>query len=298
MSKDVITIQLGAVPQHRNKSSSKQRQASKESVRSSHGQGQQTRSRQSSQGPKEAQKNDDFLLRGPTMFRQELDVALLIDVCSKKLQEDPQHKKALFIRSSSLLKKGFLKEAIADCDELLRLSPRNVGALYVRGCVLEKMGNIDDSIKDFTRVLEMDPDHVNAAYARGACENRRGNFEKAIEDYQMALDKDRDRSQSPDRNQRRRLNKREILLSRELSANKQKVSSALIKMQSMTGNGKNNSERPLPRAPNSKTSNDRVARNDGSVSSQNRQSVANRQKLLLSPGMTNMRISLDEDTVK
>ena len=43
-------------------------------------------------------------------------MALLIDVCTKKLQGDPTHRKALFIRSSSLLKRGFLKEAIDDCD--------------------------------------------------------------------------------------------------------------------------------------------------------------------------------------
>lgn len=51
----------------------------------------------------------------------------------------------------------------------------------------------------------------------------------------MALDKDRDRSQSPDRAWRRRpLNKRDILLQRELSANKQQRSeSALIKLQTM-----------------------------------------------------------------
>jgi tetratricopeptide (TPR) repeat protein len=99
------------------------------------------------------------------------------------------------------------------------------------------MGNIDESIEDFTRVLEIDPDHVNAAYARGACENRRGNFEKAIEDYQMALDKDRDRSYSPDRNWRRRLNKRDILLQRELSANKQKAENQLIRVQTMNSGG-------------------------------------------------------------
>ena len=99
------------------------------------------------------------------------------------------------------------------------------------------MGNIDESIMDFTRVLEIDPDHVNAAYARGACENRRGNFEKAIEDYQMALDKDRDRSSSPDRNWRRRLNKRDILLQRELSANKQKAENQLIRVQTMNSGG-------------------------------------------------------------
>jgi len=45
----------------------------------------------------------------------------------------------------------------------------------------------------------------------------------------MALDKDRDRSQSPERNWRKRPNKREMLLSRELSASKQKTEQALIK---------------------------------------------------------------------
>lgn len=131
----------------------------------------------------ETNENNDFLLKAPTVYRQELDVAILIDVCTKKLQDDPTHKKALFIRSSSFLKKGFLNEAISDCDQLLKLSPRNAGAYYVRGCIQEKMGNISQGIEDFTRVLEIDPDHVNAAYSRGACENKRGNFDKAIEDY-------------------------------------------------------------------------------------------------------------------
>lgn len=62
----------------------------------------------------------------------------LIAVCSKKLIEDPAHKKALFIRGSSLLKKGMLDEAIADCNELMNLSPDDAGAYYIRGCTYEK----------------------------------------------------------------------------------------------------------------------------------------------------------------
>jgi len=49
---------------------------------------------------------------GPSVYRQALDVDNLISVCTKKLRQDPTHKKALFIRGSSFLKKGMLEEAI------------------------------------------------------------------------------------------------------------------------------------------------------------------------------------------
>jgi hypothetical protein len=48
-----------------------------------------------------------------------LNVDNLINVCSKKLGDDPMHKKALFIRASSYLKKNCLKEAIEDCNALM-----------------------------------------------------------------------------------------------------------------------------------------------------------------------------------
>ena len=77
---------------------------------------------------------------GPAVYRQALDVENLISVCTKKLNEDPNHKKALFIRGSSFLKKGMLEQAIADCNELMKLSPNDASAYYIRGCTLEKMG--------------------------------------------------------------------------------------------------------------------------------------------------------------
>jgi hypothetical protein len=46
----------------------------------------------------------------------------------------------------------------------------------------------------------------------------------------MALDKDRDRSQSPDRNQRRRFNKRDLMIQRELSAMKKKPEQSGLKI--------------------------------------------------------------------
>ncbi len=77
----------------------------------------------------------------------------LIAVCSKKLNEDPNHRKALFIRASSFLKKAMFKQSIEDCISLMNLDQNHAGAYYVRGCAYEKLDMIDKSIEDFTRVL-------------------------------------------------------------------------------------------------------------------------------------------------
>ena len=131
-----------------------------------------------------------------------MNVDNLIAVCTKKLKEGPNHRKALFIRASSYLKKGLFQPSIDDCNRLMQLDDKNAGAYYVRGCAYEKLEMIDASIEDFTTVLEIDPNHINAAYARGACENKRGNFAKAIEDYNMALAIDKERTMSPTLNRR------------------------------------------------------------------------------------------------
>jgi len=51
-------------------------------------------------------ERSEVLTRPPNVYRQTLNVDSMIKVCTKKLQEDPNHKKALFIRASSFLKKG------------------------------------------------------------------------------------------------------------------------------------------------------------------------------------------------
>ncbi|CAI2362720.1 unnamed protein product [Moneuplotes crassus] len=142
-------------------------------------------------------QTESILSKPPNIYRQTLDVDNLISVCSKKLKEDYTHKKALFIRASSLLKKNQVEDAINDCNTLIELDPENAGAFYIRGCCYQKNNDLEEAIEDYTTVLEIDPNHINAAYARGACENKRGNFDKAIEDYHMALEKDQERPTSP-----------------------------------------------------------------------------------------------------
>jgi hypothetical protein len=41
-----------------------------------------------------------------------MDIQSLIDMCSKKLEQDPNHKKALLLRASSYIKKNELDKVI------------------------------------------------------------------------------------------------------------------------------------------------------------------------------------------
>jgi tetratricopeptide (TPR) repeat protein len=63
----------------------------------------------------------------------------LINICSIKLKNDPTNKKALYIRSSTYLKKGFYIDALNDSNRLIEIDTEYAGAYYIRGCALEKL---------------------------------------------------------------------------------------------------------------------------------------------------------------
>ena len=56
-----------------------------------------------------------------------------------KLEANQNHKKALFIRASSYMKKQMHIDAIEDCHKLLNIDSRNVNAYYLIGCAHEKL---------------------------------------------------------------------------------------------------------------------------------------------------------------
>ncbi len=80
-------------------------------------------------------------------YYKSINIDNLISICTKRLDKNPTHKKAIFIRASSLLKKKLYNEAIKDCNNLLsigsfisnQLDNNNVGALYLRGCCFDKL---------------------------------------------------------------------------------------------------------------------------------------------------------------
>ena len=78
----------------------------------------------------------------PHLYRNQINIDNLINMCTLKLKTNSKHKKALFIRASSYMKKSQYLDAIEDCHALLDIDSRNVNAYYLIGCSHEKLGEI------------------------------------------------------------------------------------------------------------------------------------------------------------
>ena len=52
-------------------------------------------------------------------YRQAHEVENMIEACTSKLVSEPQHKKALLIRCSALMKKGEIQQALRDCESVI-----------------------------------------------------------------------------------------------------------------------------------------------------------------------------------
>jgi len=119
-----------------------------------------------------------------------MDNQSLIEMCSKKLDQDPYHRKALLLRASSLIKKNDLEKALEDTKKLVFIDKENSTAFYLMGCIYEKLNMPEKAIDSYNQAVEIDPNNVNALLSRGACYNKLGNYQKAIDDYSIALEKD------------------------------------------------------------------------------------------------------------
>ena len=65
--------------------------------------------------------------------RAPADMDEIIDACTRKLQQAPNHLKALFLRGSAYYKKRAYDEAIADLNVALEIDPGHEESLYYRG---------------------------------------------------------------------------------------------------------------------------------------------------------------------
>jgi hypothetical protein len=59
--------------------------------------------------PRQLDKQTDNFVKD-NLRSENLDIQNLIDMCTKKLEKEPTHKKALLIRASSFIKKNSLDE--------------------------------------------------------------------------------------------------------------------------------------------------------------------------------------------
>ena len=86
------------------------------------------------------EKQQENFFRPPNVYRQTLNVDNLINVCTKKLAKEGNHKKALFIRASSYLKKGMFEATIDDCKAV-----HDCKAAPVRPCAWKAASTIREA---------------------------------------------------------------------------------------------------------------------------------------------------------
>ncbi len=145
-------------------------------------------------------KSENKLNNKYTKTQTDMDIQSLIDMCTKKLDQEPNHKKALLLRASSYIKKNELEKAAGDVRTLILNNKNNSTAYYLLGCIYEKKGELEKSIESFNQAIETDSNNVNALFSRGAVYNMLGNYQKAIDDYYLALETDSKRKTVYNRN--------------------------------------------------------------------------------------------------
>jgi tetratricopeptide (TPR) repeat protein len=91
--------------------------------------------------------------RNNQLYGHKINIDNLVSICTAKLAVNPLHKKALFIRATSFMKKKMFEEAIEDCHRLLNIDPRSVGAYFIIGSAYQKLGEIDIAIENLSIVL-------------------------------------------------------------------------------------------------------------------------------------------------
>jgi len=128
-------------------------------------------------------KRKYFSKRRPSMSQ-------LLQMCHKKLAQDPQSIKALLIQASILIKTGQFDKAITSCTKIMEIDKEEENAYNYRAKAYQGLHKLDFAIRDFSTVLSLNPNHVNAAYSRAACQNMKGNYDEAIVDYELAFEKD------------------------------------------------------------------------------------------------------------
>lgn len=68
-----------------------------------------------------------------------------IELCSETLKIDPNNENAYITRSEGYLKKGMLKESLADCEKAIEINPDNGVAYNNKGYALELLGKMDEA---------------------------------------------------------------------------------------------------------------------------------------------------------
>ena len=108
-----------------------------------------------------------------------------IELLSRALDVDPDHKLASMSRGAAYLKLDRSIEAIDDFNRVLEMDDEYARAWHLRGLAREKSGDDEAALNDFNRAIELDPEYGAAYFSRATLFTKMGDTDRATEDAQM-----------------------------------------------------------------------------------------------------------------
>ncbi|CAM6001515.1 unnamed protein product [Sphagnum balticum] len=128
----------------------------------------------------------------PQLYGHKINIDNLISICSSKLTVNSSHKKALFIRASSYMKKKMYDEAIEDCHQLLNIDSRNCSNTSVsrQGGGSTRIGQEESSFAEisFSQELSRENSLRQAdVYHNYGCLDKKGHPEEAVRNFSEAI---------------------------------------------------------------------------------------------------------------
>ena len=123
-------------------------------------------------------------------LRKALTEALKAEELDEAIRKNPADASAWVRRAEARLKKGEVKEAVADADEALRLDPGRVAAWVVRAKARRALGDIAGALADLDRALALDPAQAAVYGERGLARVAVGDVDGAMADLARAIELD------------------------------------------------------------------------------------------------------------
>jgi lipoprotein NlpI len=107
-----------------------------------------------------------------------------VELLSKILELEPDHKMALTTRGVAELKMNRPDAAIESFNRSLEIDPSYARAFHMRGLALESKGDSHSALSDFNKAIELNPRYGAAYHSRGSLYAKLGKEELATRDIE------------------------------------------------------------------------------------------------------------------
>ncbi len=111
-----------------------------------------------------------------------------IDICSSRLNSNPDDLKALKFRSAAFFRTDRFDEGMIDFSRVIELSPQESDIYVERAKYYQRKHKYSEAIADFSKYIAIDSSLPDLFLHRAECYQKNDHYLEAISDYTKALD--------------------------------------------------------------------------------------------------------------